>query len=227
MPTMEVRYEAAVNTPRNREGESGGGPPGNLAVRPRGDQLPVPGEISWPSMRSFSWPLFAETASRGDCRGEDLDRDAKTLVHARHGQARGNLPATISLIWKAFGLKPWLEDTFKLSTDPLFIDKVRDVVGLHMSPLERVAVLCVDEKTQVQALDRTQPIFPLLYGTAERRSHDHVRHGTIGLYAALNLASGLVVHELTARHRAIQFKRFLHAIGEAVPVGLGDPPRVR
>jgi hypothetical protein len=180
-------------------------------------------------MRSISWPLFAETASRGDCRGEDLDRDAETphTGPRENGQARGNLPATISLIWKAFGLKPWLEDTFKLSTDPLFIDKVRDVDGLHMNPLERAVVLCVDEKTQVQALDRTQPIFPLLYGTAERRSHDHVRHGTIGLYAALNLASGLVVHELTARHRAIQFKRFLHAIGEAVPVGLGDPPRVR
>jgi hypothetical protein len=102
----------------------------------------------------------------------------------------------------------------------LFIDKVRDVVGLYMNPPERAVVLCVDEKTQVQALDRTQPVFPLLPGTPERRSYDYVRHGTIDLYAALNLASGMVIHQLTARHRAIEFKKFLEAIDKAVPQGL-------
>jgi len=135
-------------------------------------------------------------------------------------KATGMSQPTISRIWKAFGLKPWLEDTFKLSSDPLFIDKVRDVVGLYLNPPERAVVLCVDEKTQVQALDRTQPVFPLLPGTPERRSHDYVRHGTIDLYAALNLTSGMVIHQLTARHRAIEFKKFLEAIDKAVPQGL-------
>ena len=154
----------------------------------------------------------------------------KTLTEkpkdATHWSTRGMAKATgmsqptISRIWKAFGLKPWLEDTFKLSSDPLFIDKVRDIVGLYLNPPERAVVLCVDEKTQVQALDRTQPVFPLLPGTPERRSHDYVRHGTIDLYAALNLASGMVIHQLTARHRAIEFKKFLEAIDKAVPVGL-------
>jgi len=102
-------------------------------------------------------------------------------------KATGMSQPTISRIWKAFGLKPWLEDTFKLSNDPLFIDKVRDIVGLYMNPPERAVVFCVDEKTQIQALDRTQPVFPLLPGTPERRSHDYVRHGTIDLYAALSL----------------------------------------
>jgi len=115
-------------------------------------------------------------------------------------RATGMSQPTIARIWKAFGLKPWLEDTFKLSEDPLFIDKVRDVVGLYLNPPERAVVLCVDEKTQVQALDRTQPIFPMLPGVPERRSHDYVRHGTIDLYAALDLASGAVLHQLTKRH---------------------------
>ena len=135
-------------------------------------------------------------------------------------KATGMSQPTISRIWKAFGLKPWLEDTFKLSSDPLFIDKVRDIVGLYLNPPERAVVLCVDEKTQVQALDRTQPIFPMLPGVPERRSHDYVRHGTIDLYAALNLTSGMVIHQLTARHRAIEFKKFLEAIDKAVPKGL-------
>jgi transposase len=135
-------------------------------------------------------------------------------------KATGMSQPTISRIWKAFGLKPWLEDTFKLSEDPLFIDKVRDVVGLYLNPPERAVVLCVDEKTQVQALDRTQPIFPMLPGTPARRSHDYVRHGTIDLYAALDLASEVVLHQLTKRHRAIEFKQFLEMIDQSVPADL-------
>jgi transposase len=127
---------------------------------------------------------------------------------------------TVSRIWKAFGLKPWLEDTFKLSTDPLFVDKVRDIVALYMNPPERAVVICVDEKTQVQALDRTQPVLPLLPGTPERRTHDYVRHGTIDLYAALDLTTGMVTHQLTARHRAVEFKKFLDLIDKTVPAEL-------
>jgi transcriptional regulator with XRE-family HTH domain/DNA-binding CsgD family transcriptional regulator len=132
-------------------------------------------------------------------------------------RATGMSQPTISRIWKAFGLKPWLEDTFKLSEDPLFIEKVRDVVGLYLNPPERAVVLCVDEKTQVQALDRTQPIFSMLPGVPQRRSHDYVRHGTIDLYAALDLASGTVLHQLTKRHRAIEFQKFLELIDKSVP----------
>ncbi len=132
-------------------------------------------------------------------------------------KATGMSQPTISRIWKAFGLKPWLEDTFKLSEDPLFVEKVRDVVGLYLNPPERAVVLCVDEKTPVQALDRTQPIFPMLPGTPARRSHDYVRHGTIDLFAALDLATGTVLHQLTKRHRAIEFKKFLELIDKEVP----------
>ena len=127
---------------------------------------------------------------------------------------------TVSRIWKAFGLKPWVEDTFKLSTDPLFIDKVRDVVALYMGPPERAVVICVDEKTAVQALDRTQPVLPLLQGTPERRTHDYVRHGTIALYAALKLTTGMVTHQLTARHRTVELKKFLDLIEKTVPANL-------
>jgi transposase len=128
--------------------------------------------------------------------------------------------SAISRIWRAFGLKPHLVDTFKLSTDPQFIDKVRDVVGLYLNPPEAAMVLCVDEKTQVQALDRTAPILPLLPGTPSRQSHDYTRHGTTNLYAALDVASGKVISQLTARHRAIEFKRFLAMVDAQVPAGL-------
>ncbi len=147
-------------------------------------------------------------------------------VDATHWSTRGLAKSlgmsqpTVSRIWKAFGLKPWVEDTFKLSTDPLFIDKVRDVVALYMDPPERAVVICVDEKTAVQALDRTQPVLPLLPGTPERRTHDYVRHGTIDLYAALNLTTGMVTHQLTARHRAVEFKKFLDLIEKTVPANL-------
>jgi hypothetical protein len=123
----------------------------------------------------------------------------------------GMSKSTVARIWRAFGLKPHLVDTFKLSTDPQFIDKVRDLVGLYLNPPQAAVVLCVDEKTQVQAVDRTQPVLPLLPGVPQRRTHDDTRHGTTNLYAALNLASGLVISQMTARHRAVEFKRFWSA----------------
>jgi transposase len=132
----------------------------------------------------------------------------------------GMSQSAISRIWRAFGLKPHLVDTFKLSTDPQFIDKVRDVVGLYLNPPQAALVLCVDEKTSVQALDRTAPILPLLPGTPQRASHDDTRHGTTNLYAALAVASGKVISQLTARHRAIEFKRFLDHLDQQVPAGL-------
>ena len=123
-------------------------------------------------------------------------------------------------IWKAFGLQPHRQDTWKLSKDPQFIEKVRDVVGLYLNPPERAVVLCVDEKSQIQALDRTQPILPLLPGVPERRSHDYRRAGTSSLYAALDLTSGKVIGALHARHRAIEFKKFLATIDREVPAYL-------
>ena len=112
-------------------------------------------------------------------------------------------------IWQAFGLQPHRQETWKLSKDPLFIDKVRDVVGLYLNPPERAVVLCVDEKSQIQALDRTAPILPMLPGTPERATHDYKRAGTSSLYAALDIATGKVIGALHARHRAIEFKKFL------------------
>src|SRR5947207_14863180 len=120
-------------------------------------------------------------------------------------------------IWKAFGLQPHRQETWKLSTDPQFIEKVRDVVGLYLNPPERAVVLCVDEKSQIQALDRTAPILPMLPGTPQRATHDYTRSGTSSLYAALDLTSGKVIGALHARHRAIEFKRFLQTIDRAVP----------
>jgi hypothetical protein len=128
--------------------------------------------------------------------------------------------SAISRIWRAFGLKPHLVDTFKLSTDPQFIDKVRDVVGLYLNPPQAAMVLCVDEKSQVQALDRTAPVLPLLPGTPQRATHDYTRHGTTNLYAALDVASGKVISQMTPRHRAVEFKRFLAQLDRAVPAEL-------
>jgi transposase len=150
----------------------------------------------------------------------------ETPTDATHWSTRslarqvGMSQSAISRIWRAFGLRPHLVDTFKLSTDPQFIEKVRDLVGLYLNPPQAAMVLCVDEKTQVQALDRTAPILPLLPGTPQRQTHDYTRHGTINLYAALDVASGNVITEMTARHRAIEFKRFLARIDQAVPADL-------
>ncbi len=134
--------------------------------------------------------------------------------------ATGMSQTAISRIWRAFGLAPHRAETFKLSTDPLFIEKVRDIVGLYLDPPERAVVLCVDEKSQIQALNRFQPILPMMPGTPERRSHDYVRHGTTSLFAALNMATGTVIGSLHRRHRATEFKKFLQRIDDQVPEGL-------
>lgn len=125
--------------------------------------------------------------------------------------------STVSRIWRAFGLKPHKAETFKLSTDPYFIEKVRDVVGLYMAPPDDAIVLCVDEKSQVQALDRTQPLLPMTPGQAERHTHDDVRNGTTSLFAALNVATGEVIGECHRRHRHQEFLRFLEEIDAKVP----------
>jgi transposase len=128
--------------------------------------------------------------------------------------------SAVHRIWKAFGLQPHRQDTWKLSKDPQFIDKVRDVVGLYLNPPERAVVLCVDEKSQIQALDRTAPILPLLPGVPERATHDYKRSGTSSLYAALDLTTGQVIGRLHSRHRAIEFKQFLQTLDREVPAEL-------
>jgi transposase len=151
---------------------------------------------------------------------ETTPRDATHWSTRSLAKHVGMSQSAISRIWRAFGLKPHLVDTFKLSTDPQFIDKVRDVVGLYLNPPQAAMVLCVDEKTGVQALDRTAPVLPLLPGTPQRQTHDYTRHGTTNLYAALDVASGKVISQMTARHRAIEFKRFLDHVDRQVPAGL-------
>jgi transposase len=159
---------------------------------------------------------------------EDVERViVKTLeeqpANATHWSTRsmaaatGMSQSTVSRIWRAFALKPQQIESFKLSPDPQFIDKVRDIVGLYLNPPEAAVVLCVDEKAQIQALDRTAPVLPLMPGVAERRSHDYVRNGTTNLYAALNVASGQVISEMSPRHRAEEFRRFLNLIDRSVP----------
>lgn len=150
----------------------------------------------------------------------------QTPADATHWSTRSLAAATgmsqsaVSRIWRAFGLKPHLIESFKLSPDPQFVDKVRDIVGLYLNPPEAAVVLCVDEKSQIQALDRTAPILPLLPGTPERRTHDYRRFGTTNLYAALDLASGKVIADLSIRHRAAEFRRFLNLIDKSVPAQL-------
>lgn len=134
--------------------------------------------------------------------------------------ATGMSQSAISRIWRAFGLKPHRTEHFKLSPDPQFIDKVRDIVGLYLNPPDAAVVLCVDEKSQVQALDRSAPVLPLMPGVPERHTHDYVRHGTTNLYAALDVASGQVIADMTPRHRAEEFRRFLNLIERSVPADL-------
>lgn len=143
--------------------------------------------------------------------------------NATHWSTRGMAKATglsqtaISRIWRAFSLQPHRTESFKLSTDPLFIDKVRDVVGLYLSPPENAIVLCVDEKSQVQALDRKQPLLPLQPGTPERHTHDYTRHGTTSLFAAWNVATGEVIGRCQTQHRHQEFLKFLKQIDRTLP----------
>jgi transposase len=127
---------------------------------------------------------------------------------------------SVARIWRAFGLKPHRSETFNLSNDPHFVDKVRDVVGLYLNPPDNALVFCVDEKSQIQALERSQPILPLRPGQAERRSHDYFRHGTTSLFAALDVATGRVIGSLKQRHRSREFVAFLRQIESEVPDGL-------
>jgi transposase len=127
---------------------------------------------------------------------------------------------TISRIWRAFGLQPHRSESFKLSPDPLLVEKVRDIVGLYMNPPEHALVFCVDEKSQIQALDRTQPMLPMRPGQLERRTHDYKRNGTTSLFAALDLKTGRVIGELHRRHRSQEFRRFLDTIEANVPAEL-------
>ena len=132
-------------------------------------------------------------------------------------KAAGISPSSVHAIWGAFGLKPHLAEESELSPDPQFVDKACDVVGLYLNPPEAAVVLCVDEKTQIQALDRTAPILPLMPGTPQRRTHDYRRHGTTNLFAALDTASGNVITSMTARHRSEEFRKFLNLIDKEVP----------
>jgi len=148
---------------------------------------------------------------------ETMPKDATHWSTRSLASELGMSQSAVSRIWRAFGLQPHRQDSWKLSKDPQFIDKVRDVVGLYLDPPERAVVLCVDEKSQIQALDRTAPVFPMLPGVPARASHDYKRNGTSSLYAALDLATGKVIGSLHARHRAIEFKKFLQTIDREVP----------
>jgi len=151
---------------------------------------------------------------------EEQPSDATHWSTRSMAQATGMSQSAISRIWRAFGLRPHQTESFKLSPDPQFIDKVRDIVGLYLNPPEAAVVLCVDEKAQIQALDRSAPILPLLPGVPERRTHDYVRNGTTNLYAALDVASGNVIADMSPRHRAEEFRRFLNLIDANVPADL-------
>lgn len=148
---------------------------------------------------------------------ESTPRNATHWSSRQMAKASGISTSSVQRIWRAFGLQPHRSETFKLSTDPLFIDKVRDVVGLYLNPPERAVVLCVDEKSQIQALDRSQPVLPLRPGQVERRTYDYVRHGTTSLFAALNTMTGSVIGKCYKRHRASEFKKFLGEIEHRVP----------
>jgi transposase len=146
----------------------------------------------------------------------DATHWSRTSMAAESGLSR----STVGRIWRAFGLKPHQVDTFKLSNDPQFIDKVRDVVGLYLDPPEKALVLAVDEKSQIQALDRSAPVLPMMPGMPERRTHDYVRNGITTLFAALDVASGQIIGSIHRRHRASEFKKFLAKIDKQVPPDL-------
>jgi transposase len=148
---------------------------------------------------------------------ESLPEDATHWSSRGMAKSSGLSVSTVQRIWRAFGLQPHRMETFKLSTDPDFVARVRDVVGLYVSPPEHAIVLCVDEKSQIQALDRSQPMLPMRPGQTARRSHDYTRHGTTSLFAALDIATGRIIGKCYGRHRATEFRKFLDEIEAAVP----------
>lgn len=148
---------------------------------------------------------------------ETQPRDATHWSTRSMAKAIGVSQSMVSRVWRAFALQPHRSETFKLSKDPLFIEKVRDIVGLYLNPPDKALVLCVDEKSQIQALDRTAPLLPMRPGQVERRTHDYVRHGTTSLFAALDIKSGRVLGQLHRRHRSTEFRKFLDAIDANVP----------
>ena len=151
---------------------------------------------------------------------ESTPRDATHWSVRTLAKETGMSRTTIHRIWRTFSLQPHRSETFKLSRDPLFVEKVRDIVGLYLSPPDKALVLCVDEKSQIKALDRTQPLLPMAIGQPERRTHDYVRHGTTSLFAALDVATGEVIGECHRRHRSTEFRRFLETIDTEVPTDL-------
>ena len=151
---------------------------------------------------------------------EETPPDATHWSLRSMARASGHAPSTIHRIWRAFGLQPHRSETFKLSSDPFFVEKVRDIVGLYLAPPDRALVLCVDEKSQIQALDRSQPLLPMRPGQAERRSHDDKRHGTTSLFAALDIATGEIIGKCFPRHRAREFRKFLDLVEANVPADL-------
>ena len=151
---------------------------------------------------------------------ETAPRDATHWSTRAMARRCGLSQTAVSRIWRAFSLRPHRVKTFKLSKDPLFIEKVRDIVGLYLNPPDKALVLCVDEKAQIQALDRTQPVLPMRPGQVERRTYDYTRHGTTSLFAALNVATGKVIGEFHQRHRAVEFRKFLDTVEAAVPAAL-------
>ena len=151
---------------------------------------------------------------------EQTPKDATHWSRTSMANRSGLSKSTIGRIWRDFGLQPHRSDGFKLSTDPLFVEKVVDVVGLYHNPPEKAVVLCVDEKSQIQALDRSQPVLPMMPGMPERRTHDYYRNGITTLFAAFDVADGSVISELHRQHRASEFKQFLITIDKTVPEGL-------
>src|SRR6204780_5226173 len=148
---------------------------------------------------------------------ESTPRDATHWSTRLMARRCGMSQSAVSRIWRAFALQPHRSETFKLSRDPLFVEKVRDIVGLYLNPPDRALVLCVDEKAQTQALNRTQPLFPMRPGQVERRTHDYKRHGTRSLFAALDVKTGKVIGEFHRRHRSAEFRKFLDTLDQAIP----------